>query len=365
MIDDALLGGAITLGRVISPIGGVIGAVNDTLQYRQANADMVMLATDKYNVEEGNANELLSGKSNMLGNSPESERQNRNLIPDALALSSNIYCVSDESAQAYHTRSFYEHKGWIWINDYFKYPNAFPEIDRNQNFHKFLLSVKDEKGEKYIDKRTGLVSGIFFQYVNNRLIRIAYVTKGTTPTSPKDWGANLKQGLDGNSALYQKSLKNASFINAMFNQYIRDCGFLYFFGHSLGGGLANYNAMTLKKPSVTFNAASVHPDSVIRNIKNYQDLVKNKAMIGVYVEGEVLSNPDIYFNGKKIDLSNSVGLPKNGNRYKIELNPIYYTNGGNMIERHLLEPLCLQYGLIKINWKNRVSNWKNKVDIEF
>lgn len=332
MIEGALLGGAIVLGQ----------AVNATLQSRQTNANIAMKAIDSYNTDEG----VLSDNSEMLGNSSESERQNRNLIPDALALSNDIYCINDKSIKAYHTKSFYESNinGWVWVNDYFEYPNAFPNIRNNKNLHNFLLCVRDTQGTKYIDKQTGLVSGVFFQYVNEKLIRIAYVTKGTTPTKREDWGANFKQGWDGNSALYQKSLKNAIFINKMINHYINDSGYLYFFGHSLGGGLANYNAMNTKRPSVTFNAASVHPDSVIRNLKNYKELVENKSMIGVYVEGEVLS----------LEMSNKVGLPKNGNRYKIEVNPDYFTNGDNMIERHFLQPLCSQYGLVKMNWKDRI-----------
>ena len=67
-------------------------------------------------------------------------------------------------------------------------------------------------------------------------------------------------------------------------------------------------------------------------------------MIGVYVEGEVLS----------LEMSNIVGLPKNGNRYKIEVNPDHFTNGANMIERHFLQPLCSQYGLVKMNWNDRI-----------
>ena len=80
MIEGALLGGAIVLG------------LNVTLQYRQANANIAMMAIDDYNTDEG----ILSDNSDMLGNSSESERQNRNLIPDALALSNDIYCIKDK-----------------------------------------------------------------------------------------------------------------------------------------------------------------------------------------------------------------------------------------------------------------------------
>ena len=88
---SALLGEAIILGRAIS------GAINITLQYRQANADMVTSTIDKYNIEEGKIDidndgnikihNLLNGDNRMLGDATEeSERNNKMLLPDALAL---------------------------------------------------------------------------------------------------------------------------------------------------------------------------------------------------------------------------------------------------------------------------------------
>ncbi len=336
MIDASTFTSSLLVPSVGIPIEMLGNAVQRTIEMRQQNSRLASMIIPEYNVEEG----LLSDNNyNMLRNLPGCERENENLIPDALALSCNVYCLTDNTAKAYHSQSFYSiNNGWVWLNDYFKYPTSFLEI--SPKMHNFFKDIRDLP---YIDKETGLVSGIFFQYINAKIIRIAYVTKGTTPTSLKDWGANFKQGWNGNSALYKKSSDNARYINKKLNDNIGDSGYLYFFGHSLGGGLANYNAMKENRPSITFNAASIHPDSVISNMANYNELVKNKAMIGIYVEGEVLS----------LNVSDTLGLPKNGNRYKVVISPKYLTNG-NMVERHLLEPLCSQYGLHRMSWNNRI-----------
>lgn len=99
------------------------------------------------------------------------------------------------------------------------------------------------------------------------------------------------------------------------------------------------------RPAITFNAASVHPNSVADNMYSYQYLVNNKAMVGVYVEGEVLSLPS----------SETVGLPKNGNRYVVKIEQSYLKDGDDMIQRHYLKPLCARYNLksFTINWESR------------
>ena len=84
----------------------ILLAVNDTLLYRQTNANMASQLIGLYNVDEG----LLSDDSSMLGNMQDDERYNRNLVPDALGLSYDIYRVSDKSEQAYHTKSFSDSK---------------------------------------------------------------------------------------------------------------------------------------------------------------------------------------------------------------------------------------------------------------
>lgn len=315
-------------------------AVGDTLIYRQHNANLASQLCGMYNVDEG---KWSSGNNSILLNLHD-ERYNRNLVPDALALSYDIYRVGDKKGQAFHTKSFSDpdsksnpKNGWIWLNDYMKDQERYPLV--SQEMRLFLNRIKDLK-VPYVDRgflASGLVSGVFFQILKNGKIRVAYVTKGTSVL--KDWIANGSQGWDGNSRMYETACKIAKKISDIKKgSSVVSC--LYFFGHSLGGGMANYNAMVTGNPSVTFNAASVHPNSVIKNIDNYQNLIKNKSMVGIYVKREALSTT----------ASNIVGLPKNGNRYEIEIESKNFANGDDAIKRHLLEPMCSQYGLHSFNW---------------
>lgn len=337
MLENTLLGSAIALGVSGHPI---LAAVSGTalLAHRQSNASDKVNLIGNYSFEEGELEPDDVSAVDILRNYDEEERNNRNLIPDSLALCCDVYCLSNVNADAYRTRSFSldKKRGWIWLMDYLEYPTRF---DLSQPVKEFLNAVRHLP---YIHNETGLVSGLFFQVIDKYNIRVAYVTKGTSKA--KDWVANLKQGWDGDSALYQQSQVNARHINRMMNAFIKERGYLYFMGHSLGGGLANLNAMSTSQPAITFNAASVHPDSVGDNMDNYRYLVNNKAMIGVYVEGEVLSLP----------ASEAVGLPKNGNRYVVKIDQSYLKGGDNAIERHYLKPLCARYKLESTKWEYRI-----------
>lgn len=289
-----------------------------------------------------NTENILTETPDILTDSSNFERYNRNIIPDALALSCDIYavCSKDPSKnQTFHTKSFSNGgPGWIFIEDYFNNINSFATLPNY--FKQFLLSIRYL--EYNDEKKSGLGSGVFFQYINSNCIRIAYVTKGTA--TMKDALTDLEQGLKAKTPQYQLSLKNARLIKSAVQQHLSDKGHLYYFGHSLGGGLANYNAMGTNVPAITFNAASVHPDNISCYVDNYNKLIKTKSMVGIYVEGEILSSK----------ASPLVGLPKNGNRYKVTLDSKYLTNGSNPINKHLLEPLCAKYGLSKMTWINKI-----------
>lgn len=317
-----------------NPILGSSIVLSKTMQERHEK--LKNLSILQYNTDS-----ILSDNTEILLESTESEKQNKCLIPDALALSCDIYavCAKDNTNNtAYHTKSFSSNnKGWVYLEDYFRNTNAFADV--SNNFHQFCLEIKNLR---YIDnEKSGLGSGVFFQYINSKLIRIAYVTKGTA--TRKDAMTDIEQGWKGRTPQYQLSLSNAKHICAAMHRYLSDYAHLYFFGHSLGGGLANYNAMGTNNPAVTFNAASVHPDNVSCYVDNYNILIKNNSMIGVYVEGEILSTK----------ASPLVGLPKNGNRYRVTIDSKYLTDGNNPIAKHLLEPLCATYGLGKMSWKNK------------
>lgn len=320
---------------MVSPLLGSAAVLGKTILKRQDNS--VVHSILHYSTEN-----ILTENPDILTNSTSFERYNRNIIPDALALSCDIYaaCSKDPSKnKTFHTKSFSDGgPGWVYIEDYFHNMNSFSTL--SNCFKQFLLSIRYL--EYNDEKRSGLGSGVFFQYIDSNNIRIAYVTKGTA--TRKDALTDLEQGLKAKTPQYQLSLKNAKLIKSAVQRHLSDKGHLYYFGHSLGGGLANYNAMGTNVPSITFNAASVHPDNVSCYVDNYNKLINTKSMVGIYVEGEILSTK----------VSPFVGLPKNGNRYKVNLDPKYLTNGSDPINKHLLEPLCAKYGLSEMTWTNKI-----------
>ena len=81
---------------------------------------------------------------------------------------------------------------------------------------------------------------------------------GTDPSSLEDWGANLQQGVGALSAQHGQAIGLAE-------QLSRAVGAdnVVLTGHSLGGGLASTASVATDLPAVTFNAAGVHPNTVL------------------------------------------------------------------------------------------------------
>ena len=87
--------------------------------------------------------------------------------------------------------------------------------------------------------------------------RYVLAAKGTTPTSIRDWATNLAQGTGLPSSYYNRmidisrTLQKATGGTAMIT------------GHSLGGGLASAGSMVTGMKAVTFNAAGLHPNTLL------------------------------------------------------------------------------------------------------
>ncbi|NUR17065.1 MAG: DUF2974 domain-containing protein [Dermatophilaceae bacterium] len=81
---------------------------------------------------------------------------------------------------------------------------------------------------------------------------------GTDPSSVSDWGANAQQGLGGLSTQHVQAIALAQHLAGAVG---RDNMALT--GHSLGGGLASTASLATDVPAVTFNAAGVHPNTVL------------------------------------------------------------------------------------------------------
>jgi uncharacterized Zn-binding protein involved in type VI secretion len=103
--------------------------------------------------------------------------------------------------------------------------------------------------------------------------------KGTTPTSPDDWGANLAQALGMDSAYYNQAMLIGQVASEMAP------GTVHYVGHSLGGGMASAAAAVAKSTATTFNAAGVNPKTVARRGKELADA----AVDAYFVDGDILS----------------------------------------------------------------------------
>lgn len=175
-------------------------------------------------------------------------------------------------------------------------------------------------------ERTGFGSMIFYKKnQQNRVCCVAYVTEGSrNPTSPLrsaryqnkhttlaaldwmgDWlGANLLQGTTGLSPQHTLSIQNARILDKICSQKGIE---LYFFGHSLGGGLAVSNAMATGRRAIVFNMAGLHFTRILRYKVEYDALLKGKKILSYWTDQDILSR----------DLWTVILLKPNGNRYNI------------------------------------------------
>lgn len=263
--------------------------------------------------------------SHVFGNWIEGKDKER-LLKDALALSQDVYVVNGHSTNFYHTSSYSSlHRGWFLLNSKLDL-DFFPDSIRF-----FCNEIKSVVPE-FNNTNNGFGSMLCVCEFFNDVFLVAYIFEGTNPIIDwkldfKDILTDIKQGLNGKDTQYIQAIRNAKKIVESLKNRCK----LYFFGHSLGGGLANAAALATGFPAITFNAASLHPDYV----SQYQNNYKKHLLASVYVEHEMLSTP----------LSNGAGLPKAGDRYKIRL-----SQKGSALDKHKLEPLCAKYNLEKNTW---------------
>lgn len=255
--------------------------------------------------------------------------EKRILFKDALALSQDIYVVNNHSKNFYHTETYNRDnsKGWYIIDDKLRGGEHPKEI---LDFRDLVIKISLN------NKENGLGSAVFYTKQNHRLI-IAYVTEGTN-LGTQDLGADIEQGIK-ETPQYRQSMDNAKKIADLFKDKLGGVHKLYFFGHSLGGGLANANALHTGYPAITFNAAALNSDFA----KKYSEEYKQNLMAGSYVKGEFLSKW----------YTKALGMRKDGDRYRTNLSWKDYTTKdlpcvwylAPELRSHLLEPLCNHYGL--------------------
>ncbi|MER7070418.1 WXG100 family type VII secretion target [Terrabacter sp. NPDC000476] len=109
---------------------------------------------------------------------------------------------------------------------------------------------------------------------------------GTDPSSIDDWAANAQQGVGGLSSQHVQAIALAQHLATAVGS-----DNMVLTGHSLGGGLASTASVATDVPAVTFNAAGVHPNTVVAAaVVGHQppgitpDQVRN-----YHVRGEVLT----------------------------------------------------------------------------
>jgi uncharacterized protein YukE len=81
---------------------------------------------------------------------------------------------------------------------------------------------------------------------------------GTDPTSVGDWATNIQQGTGQLSTQHLQAIGLARDLDSAVGP-----DHLVLTGHSLGGGLASTAAAATGQPAVTFNAAGVHPNTLL------------------------------------------------------------------------------------------------------
>lgn len=100
--------------------------------------------------------------------------------------------------------------------------------------------------------------------------------RGTQPLSPNDWWTNLTQMAGMFPKQYEWALLESK---RQLARVLPDNKELVIFtGHSLGGGLATFVALSLKKAAITLNAAGLHP-VLFKAAYNHDRLINEKPPI--------------------------------------------------------------------------------------
>lgn len=239
------------------------------------------------------------------------------LVKDAAALCQLTYACDPNRAgdNLYHTAS----KNWIpylpeqskeflstRMNNLFEginwsQPNLLTStnpysLSQKINFGMFkeLLFGKDIDIIKTLDrrlsrKRIGFFSMLYYRRINCNL-EFAYVTAGTTfNLRDHAWDAvldnvlvNLGQGFTGMSPQHTLAIQNSKIIDAVCKKNKWN---LYFFGHSLGGGLAVANALATDRKAIVFNNAGLNR---MRN-RLHNSYVKENDITCYYTDRDFLS----------------------------------------------------------------------------
>lgn len=213
--------------------------------------------------------------------------------------------------------------------------------------------IFDEFDKRISRGRTGFFSMLFFRKVNNET-HLAYVTSGTTFNYRDhkydllmDNITNIGQALFGLSPQYTLAIQNAKILNKIceMNNGYR----LYFFGHSLGGGMAIANALATKRKAIVFNNGGINRK---RNLihgtywsnEAFWKSDENKNILRIYTRNDWLSTEKNNKHWDKV-FTNILGLSPQDVGKKL-----YFGEGG-----HGIDDMCRAMSLEFVCNKSQIT----------
>jgi hypothetical protein len=179
---------------------------------------------------------------------------------------------------------------------------------------------------KWSDPNTGFNSALYRVDHGNGNIEFVYSTAGTKDF--EDVINDVQQALGNVSAQYNPSVKNAGVLAtwAANNGYT-----LSFTGHSLGGGLANANALATGLPAKIYNPAGLN-DKTISNLNlNYSSKVT-----AYIVQGEPVDYLNTKLNTPVRGTRNYIGSPQDTNSLYGTLSNLTIAGLINTVQLHLM-----------------------------
>lgn len=154
-------------------------------------------------------------------------------------------------------------------------------------------------GVKLTSDNSSFNSALYKIDNGNGNVEYIYATEGTI--SLQDWRNNVQQATGSLSEQYALSVDNA----IKLKKWAFDNGYsLSFTGHSLGGGLANANALATGLPATIFNPAGLHNNT----ISNLHLNINNSKNVNAYVvRGEPVDMLNTTFNTPIRGITNYIG----------------------------------------------------------
>lgn len=203
-----------------------------------------------------------------------------------------------------------------------------------------------ELEKRLVRKRTGFFSMIYYRKTGNSY-EFAYVTSGTTfrhnninqkyDLVADNVLANGVQAITGMSPQYTLAIQNAKILSRLckLKNYK-----LYFYGHSLGGGMAIANALATEREAIVFNNAGLNRVRNLMHPSSWVLLKNTRKKVNTNIK-RVFTNKDFLSTEKQN--KNQLLKPL----HQIWFSPqdigqkIYYGTGG-----HSIDGMCKGMGLL-------------------